>query len=147
MAKGTVQKIKGMEIKSCQSNSLCRTRITKGGAKKIVKLTELDEEYQALVNRIVKDSRLQFRVQVAFVPQSLPKDDLRDELCRAPAAAQPTTGFVGIFYDPKLSGEPIYRPGIRTAPIRDDTYANLIKIILNRHAVQANAIGERDVFL
>ena len=31
--------------------------------------------------------------------------------------------------------------------MRDDTYANLIKIILNRYAVQANEIGERDVFL
>ena len=38
-------------------------------------------------------------------------------------------------------------PGLRTAPMRDDTYANLIKIILNRHAVQANEIGARDVFL
>ena len=114
---------------------------SKGGAGKLVKLTELDEESQAIINTIVKDSRLQLRAQVVFVPQSLPKDDLRDELCRAPAAAQPTTGFVGIFYDPKLSGEPMYRPGLRTAGVRDDTYASLIKIILNRHSIQATEIG------
>ena len=116
-----------------------------GGAVKLVKLTELDEESQAVVNTIVKGSRLQFRVQVAFVPQTLPKDELRNELCRA-AADQPMTGFVGIFYDPKLSGEPMYRPGLRTATIRDETYGNFIRLILNRHAEQPNMIGDRDVF-
>ena len=108
----------------------------------------MDEESQNVVNTIIHDSRLQFRAQVVFLPQSLPKDDLRDELCRAPAGAQPLLkeGFVGICFDPKLSGEPICRPGLRTATVRDDTYANLIKIILNRNGIQANEIGERDVF-
>ncbi len=125
------------------------TESSEGGAGKLVKLTELDEESQAVVNTIVKDSRIQLRAQVGFVTQDSSRDDLRDELCQAPALDSlktSTIGFVGIFFDPKLSGEPLYRPGLCTASVREDTYTNLIKVILNRHGVATNEIGERDVF-
>ncbi len=126
------------------------TESSEGGAGKLVKLSELDEESQGVVNNIVKDARLQLRATVCLLPQDSSKDALREQLSRATALVDSSNtsaiGYVGIFFDPKRSGEPQYRPYLRTAAIREDTYTSIIKVILNRHSVTTDEIGERDVY-
>ncbi len=86
------------------------TESSEGGAGKLVKLTELDEESQAVVNSIVKDARIQLRAQVCLLTQDSSRDALREQLSRATvldSLKTGTIGFVGTFFDPKLSGEPM----------------------------------------
>ncbi len=45
---------------------------------------------------------------------------------------------MGIFYDPKLSGEPNHRPALRFATVRNETYANLMQPVLQRHRMEGS---------
>ncbi len=123
------------------------------GATKVVKLSELDDENQIAINTIIRDTRLQLRAQVQFI--SLERgppygaNGFLTEVLKAPAAAMkdlPSSQFVAIFFDPKLSGEPLHRPGLRTASVRAETYNDIVKVLLGRHGMAKSAIGEQDLY-
>ena len=52
---------------------------------------------------------------------------------------------MGLFYVPKLAGEPTHRPMVRTSPVRDN-YPCLIDTVLKRHAQQGDPIEPNDAF-
>ena len=84
-------------------------------------MADIDEQNQAVVNGVVRDARLQFQAQARAVPRDRNPAEFREELSKAPAAALKTASpeFVGIFFGPKLAGEPLRRPGLRTSPVRE----------------------------
>ncbi len=122
-------------------------------ATRVVKLSELKEENQLTINTIIRDTRLQLRAQVQLIP--LERDPpykangFLAEVLKAPAATmknlQPSQ-FVAIFFDPKLSGEPLHRPGLRTASVRAETYHDIVKVLLGRHGGANTPIGEQDLY-
>ena len=71
--------------------------------------------------------------------------DDRPGFGRVPEAPAADGKLVGIFYDPKLAGEPTHLPMVRTSPVRDN-YPSLIDTVLKRHAKQGDPIGPHDAF-
>ena len=52
---------------------------------------------------------------------------------------------MGIFYDPKMSGEPNCRPQVRTCGVRDNS-KDLITTILKRNGEEDDPIGANDIY-
>ena len=123
---------------------------------KTVKMSEMREDVRESVQKITRDARVQMRAQVQLVP--LVKHDehgnavpyagglLAEILKTTVHKTEPVANkFVGIFYDPKLSGEPNGRPQVRTCGVRE-TYKDLITAMLKRHGEPEDPIGMNDLY-
>ena len=123
---------------------------------KTVKMSEMREDIRESVKKITREAREQMRAQVQLVP--LVKHDehgnvvpcegglLAEILKTTVHKTEPVANkFVGIFYDPKLSGEPSCRPQVRTCGVRD-AYKDLITAMLKRRGEQEDPIGANDLY-
>ena len=99
--------------------------------KKTVKVSEMPEEVRANVFKITTNARVQMRAQIPFLPMvthdehgeekkyegGLLADCLKTTVHKTKPVANKS---VGIFYDPKMSGEPDCRPQVRTCGVRQN---------------------------
>ncbi len=123
--------------------------------RKIISLRSLPDEKQVTVERITSEARTNITAQIQLLPQvrgeqpfdaaafmaaflTTPVGNTRGD------TAKPT--YIAIYYDPKLSGEPSHRPNIRTATVRDSTYKDLIKCIMDARGAKEGTIADGDVY-
>ena len=101
---------------------------TERGTKRTVIVAELDESAQEQVRAIIDSARSQMGAQVQLIPLDLPEgprtpENLTDTVRKSCSGKiknmdEAEGRYVGIFFDPKLSGEAAHRPAIRQPPFR-----------------------------
>ena len=116
----------------------------------------MPEEVRECVCKITTNAHVQMRAQIQFLPMVTHDEHgeekkyegglLADILKATVHKTKPVANkFVGIFYDPKMSGEPNCRPQVRTCGVRD-TYKDLIAAILKRNGEDGDPIGANDIY-
>ncbi len=116
-----------------------------GSSDKTVNLADIDEEARIVVDNIVRDTRAHVEAQLHFVAQEEESDGqmqaafLKTPMASFQAAVVPasekgakTSAHVAVFFDVKLSDEPNSRPALRVAPLRQERYEGLVKMVMNR---------------
>ncbi len=114
---------------------------------KVVNLGDIQEEGRLVVDAILRETRDNLKAQVHFIAQGDPQDgQMHTQFLKTPMAtftSNPvpvadkcnTSEHVAVFFDVKLSGEPSHRPGLRVAPLRQEFYDTLVRMVIARKEV------------
>ena len=115
--------------------------------RRLVTMDDVPEQQRAGLASSCENARLHLRAQVELAPYV--DEELLGTLLKATAGREQVSpmepSYTAIFYDPQLSGEPMHRPAIRTAPLRA-VYQKIIAKVLARFGDSDEELPAGDLY-